>query len=859
MAATLSTDQFLDVLRKSKLLDEKQLQGFLESSSTTLPAASRELAQQMIRHGLLTHFQAMQLMLGKWKGFLLAGGKYRLLEKLGAGGMGQVVLCEHVRMKRLVALKVLPTDRLKDDQSALERFDREARASAALDHPNIVRAHDMDTDGKLHFLVMEFVDGSSLQDIVKKHGPFEIHRACNYIAQAAEGLQHAHEAGWVHRDIKPGNLLVDRAGTVKILDMGLARLFTDDSDNLTRKYEKNAVLGTADYLAPEQATNSSDVDIRADIYSLGATFYFLLTGRGPFDQGTVTQKLIWHQTKPPDSIRSLRPDVPKELEAVINKMMAKKPVHRYQEPAAIVEALRPWTQHRIEPPAEEEMPRLCPALANYTTVGSSAPLSGLSGPPSTIRSRGRSGPRSTSVSRKSLPRIAVAELPGWVKWASVGGGALAILALGIGIAYWLTRPEKPEPVARTGDAGTVPITSPPSVTPPDRAKDKAKTQPPVAPGDIPAPSGGQWYVARGGRAGRADVLGTLAEAVAKAAAGDTIRVLIPDIEEQVTVSAKQAGVHIESGLSGPVLWRAPADAAADRPLLRLESAGAALVKGFEFDGGKRVRTLVHVGGTCGGLRLEDCYLTDAQDTALVLADAAAPGGNPIQVDRVRFTTLRDYTVPANHGKAAIRPAALHATGGSAVEPLRLSVRWCRFEGMYRAAVLLDGPVDGDIRLNRFYSLRNDERPPEAAAIDALSVKTPAAGPVKLTLASNTMSRFTNLLHLDKLPPVDGGSKFVLRSNLLMGTQGDAFVLVRSRPSDAAAKRLFDGSAGNVCRPNTVAKGLGGDVVPRKTVQFGYIDVALGSDGFLRYKKTGETAALLTAGAGGEPVGVPPLD
>src|SRR5947208_3827033 len=129
--------------------------------------------------------------------------------------------------------------------------------------------------------------------------------------------------------------------------MGLDRLFANDSDNLTKKYEKNAVLGTADYLAPEQATNSSDVDIRADIYSLGATFYYLLTGRGPFDDGTVTQKLIWHQTRPPDPIRELRPDVPKELEAVITKMMAKKPVHRYQEPAAVATALEPWTRQPI--------------------------------------------------------------------------------------------------------------------------------------------------------------------------------------------------------------------------------------------------------------------------------------------------------------------------------------------------------------------------------------------------------------------------------------------------------------------------------------------------------------------------------
>ena len=168
----------------------------------------------------------------------------------------------------------------------IERFYREARAAAALDHPNIVRAYDIDREegepgqNTLHYLVMEFVDGASLQDIISRSGPLSPERAAHYIKQAAQGLQHAHEAGLVHRDIKPGNLLLDRTGTVKVLDLGLARFFEPGKDNVTERYdEKNAVLGTADYLAPEQARGDA-VDIRADIYSLGATFYFLLTGRG---------------------------------------------------------------------------------------------------------------------------------------------------------------------------------------------------------------------------------------------------------------------------------------------------------------------------------------------------------------------------------------------------------------------------------------------------------------------------------------------------------------------------------------------------------------------------------------------------
>ena len=170
----------------------------------------------------------------------------------------------------------------------------------------------MDRDGKFHFLVMEYVDGVSLQELVKRSGPLDPIRAAHYIHQAALGLEHAHEAGLVHRDIKPANLLVDRAGVVKILDLGLARFFRDTKESVTQKYDGNAVLGTADYLAPEQAVDSHNVDIRCDIYSLGITFYFLLAGRSPFQEGSVAEKLIWHQVRQPDADPRAAPGTPPE-------------------------------------------------------------------------------------------------------------------------------------------------------------------------------------------------------------------------------------------------------------------------------------------------------------------------------------------------------------------------------------------------------------------------------------------------------------------------------------------------------------------------------------------------------------------
>jgi serine/threonine protein kinase len=359
MPAPSTVDEFLELARKSGTVDEPRLEAYVQNlrAAGSLPAEPSKLAALLVRDALLTYFQAEHLLQGKWKKFTI--GKYKVLERLGVGGMGSVYLCEHKFMFRRVAVKVLPTAKA-DDEAALKRFYREARAVAALDHPNIVRAYDIDQDEKLHFLVMEYVDGASLQEIIKKAGPMDPIRAAHYIRQAAAGLQHALEAAaLIHRDVKPGNILVDRTGGVKVLDMGLARFFNDEIDQITKQYDEN-VLGTADYLAPEQALDSHGVDIRADIYGLGATFYYCLTGRTPFE-GTVAQKLIWHQTRQPKSINEYRQDVPEGLVAIVEKMMAKDPADRYQTPAEVVEALEPWTATPIPPPPEEEMPRLSPA------------------------------------------------------------------------------------------------------------------------------------------------------------------------------------------------------------------------------------------------------------------------------------------------------------------------------------------------------------------------------------------------------------------------------------------------------------------------------------------------------------------
>jgi serine/threonine protein kinase len=361
MAAPSTSAEFLEIVRKSGLVEQNRLDAWLhqQGAASSLPSAPKQLAVLFVQEGLLTNFQGRQLLLGKSRGFTI--GKYKILERLGAGGSGTVYLCEHLAMRRHVAVKVLPLAKAANP-SLLARFQREARAAAALDHPNIVHTYDSDREGDFHYLVMEYVDGLSLNEIVARRGPLVPLRAAHYIRQAALGLQHIYEMGLIHRDIKPSNLLLDRAGTVKILDLGLARFFRDHDDLLTQQQSSSCILGTADYLSPEQSLDSHEVDIRTDIYSLGATLYFLLTGRPPFEEKVLAQKLLSQLVKEPPPLRTRRPEVPETLAAVVAKMMAKDRDERYQIPRDVVEALAPWTGTPIAPPAEEEMPQLCPAV-----------------------------------------------------------------------------------------------------------------------------------------------------------------------------------------------------------------------------------------------------------------------------------------------------------------------------------------------------------------------------------------------------------------------------------------------------------------------------------------------------------------
>ena len=336
MAVPSTTNEFLELVRRSGIHPPARLDEVLREVPD-LPDDPAKSAAVLVKHGVLTAFQAKLLLTGRYRGFRL--GAYVIREQIGQGGMGTVFLAEHETLRRRVAVKVLaPGEGM--NRIVVERFQREARAAAALDHPNIVRLHDVCQQKDLHYLVMEYVDGQTLDKIVEQSGPIACGRAVEYITQAAAGLQHAYEKGFVHRDIKPGNLMLARDGTIKILDMGLARSY-EKSDKLTEVMDKGAVVGTADYISPEQAMNHPDLDIRADVYSLGATFFTLVTGRPPF-HGNTTQKLLQHQMKEAPSLASIDKTFPPGLSQVVAKMLSKKPAERYSTPAEVIGALAPW-------------------------------------------------------------------------------------------------------------------------------------------------------------------------------------------------------------------------------------------------------------------------------------------------------------------------------------------------------------------------------------------------------------------------------------------------------------------------------------------------------------------------------------
>ena len=458
-----STSELIQFLAKHQFLPFPVVEG-LNKELNRYPS-SELLTDDLIQRGLLTHYQQTHLLCGQGEKLVL--GPYRILDPLGEGGMGLVYKGWHPRLDRYVALKLIRPQVLAARPDIVTRFHREARAIAQLNHPNVVILYDAEECEGTHYLAMEFVDGITLEKMVRQSGPLAIRQACDYMRQAALGLQHAQECGLVHRDIKPSNILVatkpaaprrsssmlrrptlitmrDKQlsldtggksgfgswGLIKILDMGLARLAEslDGEAVLTPLTKAGALLGTPDFIAPEQARDATKVDIRADLYSLGCTFYYILTGRPPFPGGTDVQKLIRHQSEEPFPIEELRSHIPGTVAEIVRKLLAKQPKDRYTMPQDLANALTDYmglglaksTAPTPEPgatiatiipgmrpdPIEAELivPEAEPSSEESTDIGEPEPIDLVT---ASMAGKSRTNTSRTGVSRQGASRAGV--------------------------------------------------------------------------------------------------------------------------------------------------------------------------------------------------------------------------------------------------------------------------------------------------------------------------------------------------------------------------------------------------------------------------------------------------------------------
>jgi serine/threonine-protein kinase len=349
-----SPDDLIEELTEHPLLEPSQ---FAELTSTLRSSFSNhdDLARELMRRGWLTSFQVELLLLRQGADLVL--GSYVLFDLIGEGHMGKVYKARQMPIGRVVAVKVIRPKHL-DNPDAVRRFEREIRATAKLSHPNVITALDAGRSGDSSFLVMDYCEGTDLHRLVRKQGPLAVLQAVDYTRQAALGLQHAHDRGLVHRDVKPSNLLVTKPiapvgpgpsitdssyrsphGVVKVLDLGLARLVAGDGSPADGSPEQVTtsgwIIGTPDYVAPEQTINAHAADIRSDLYSLGCTLYFMLTGQPPFPDASGAEKFHMHRNVEPTPVEEIRGDVPPRVGQIIRKLMAKQPRDRYQVPSEL--------------------------------------------------------------------------------------------------------------------------------------------------------------------------------------------------------------------------------------------------------------------------------------------------------------------------------------------------------------------------------------------------------------------------------------------------------------------------------------------------------------------------------------------
>jgi serine/threonine protein kinase len=357
-ANAAAVDAFLKNVLRSGVLDRDRLQAALRGVPRELRGDPAALAEHLVRGGHLSRFQARRILKGKGKGLIM--GPFQVLAPIGRGGMGTVFLARDGRSNDLIALKVLPRSKAEHRQRA--RFRREMQFSRRVDHPHLASTYSSGKIDETYYIAMEYIPGKSLQRLVSAEGPLDVPRAARLIGEVAVGLEHAHARGLIHRDLKPSNIMVTPHDHAKVLDLGLAIVEGEDVDDVRVVGGKGYIVGTMDYIAPEQTANSAAVDRRADIYSLGCTLYFSVTGRPPFPGGTSKEKIRRQRREEPESLLDLKPSLPIPFVILIRQMMAKDPAERPATAAEVAKRLRKWAGDALLPLDSKDDPEYSTAV-----------------------------------------------------------------------------------------------------------------------------------------------------------------------------------------------------------------------------------------------------------------------------------------------------------------------------------------------------------------------------------------------------------------------------------------------------------------------------------------------------------------
>ncbi len=470
--------RFWQAASQLKLVHPKELQACWDSippEKRTRDAVDRRLARQVVAAGHMTLWQAQRILAGRQEGLFI--DRYILLDQIGQGGMGRVYLAKDTRLGRQVAIKILSRERMQNPR-ALTRFHREAKVGAMLQQENLIRVYDEGALGGMPYLVMEYIEGQNVAHLIAEQGRLEPENAAELARQVALGLEHLHQKSLLHRDVNPANILVDRDGTAKLTDLGLAIDMNDEEDVVTRD---GATVGTFDYISPEQARSPRKIDTRSDIYSLGCTLYHMIAGHVPYPATSLPEKLIAHQGAAAERLTDLVPGVSEGLAAIVEKMMSKDPADRYQRPADVARALTPFSRgaRLLGRPVQPTK-----STATGTSIWDSTPVSGGAsksevkgdgargvsrpakesssdpfdlfqidlGPAISLTGDGTTPSRSRSGENSPVPAKWLANVPKWW-WIAAAAGVVAVVGL---LAFPIGGEPTPKPVVQGKPAPPAP-------------------------------------------------------------------------------------------------------------------------------------------------------------------------------------------------------------------------------------------------------------------------------------------------------------------------------------------------------------------------------------------------------------------